>query len=80
FKPIDFVWNRVKPFPIENSTPIPNDSEAVWRVDNKWMLDLNEWMESSIPRTLSDDTHANCHSDTTTQALQCLCNTFSRKD
>ncbi|WZZ48579.1 hypothetical protein YC2023_048688 [Brassica napus] len=43
---------------IENSTPIPNDSEAVWRVDNKWMLDLNEWMESSIPRTLSDDTHA----------------------
>lgn len=43
---------------IENSTLIPNDNEAVWRVDNKWMLDLNEWMESSIPRTLSDDTHA----------------------
>ncbi|CAN7007857.1 unnamed protein product [Brassica oleracea var. botrytis] len=43
---------------IENSTLIPNDNEAVWRVDNKWMLDLNEWMESSIPITLSDDTHA----------------------
>ncbi|CAF1806510.1 unnamed protein product [Brassica oleracea var. botrytis] len=49
----DLLFIEAARFQVENPTLITTDSEGVWRVDNRSMLDLNVWALSSLPRTLS---------------------------
>ncbi|CAH8320030.1 unnamed protein product [Eruca vesicaria subsp. sativa] len=54
----DLLFIEKNRFQIYNALFIPKHTEGVWRVDNRSMIDLNQWEISSLKRTLSDGPYA----------------------